>query len=205
MSRYQLYGRSGAGSLIAEFMLKLAGQEYQISFPNAEELKSESFKKLNPLSRIPVLITPEGDTVYETLAIIYHFADRFDGIAPPSGTPERDRFNQFLALLATSIYPAYHRQHHTYQYCSDEAAYANIKDTAKSLNNKLYDYIETQLNPYICGDMLTAADFYLYMVHRWDTDKTALRENRPKLTALLAELRTHPVVDAVLSSQPPKK
>ena len=204
MTQYQLYGRSGAGSLIAEFMLRLAGQPYDISFPDRETLNSEQFKALNPLGRIPVLITPEGETVYETLAIIQHLADRFDGLAPPAKTAERDRFNQFLALMATSIYPAYHRQHHTYQYCGEDAQ-PDVRATAKAFNDRLYDYIENQLNPYICGDTLTAADFYLYMLHRWDTDKTALRQGRRKLTALLEELRAHPVVDAVLASQPPKK
>ena len=205
MSEYHIYGRSGAGSLIAEFMLQLAQQSYSIEFPEREQLQSPEFKKLNPLGRIPVLITPQGDVIYETLAIIYHFADKFGGIAPAPGTPQRDRFNQFLALFATSVYPAYHRQHHTYQYSSDETAFEPIKQSARVMNNKLYDYIENQLNPYICGDMLTAADFYLYMVHRWDTDKTALRTNRPKLAAFLAEMRDHPVIDKVLSSQPPKK
>ena len=74
MSEYHIYGRSGAGSLIAEFMLQLAQQSYSIEFPEREQLQSPEFKKLNPLGRIPVLITPQGDVIYETLAIIYHFA-----------------------------------------------------------------------------------------------------------------------------------
>jgi len=76
---------------------------------------------------------------------------------------------------------------------------------ARAVNDHLYDYIEDLLNPYICGEMLTAADFYLYMISRWNLDKDKLRETRPKLAAFLDELRTHPTIEATLASQPRRK
>ena len=66
----------------------------------------------------------------------------------------------------------------------------------------LYDYIEAELAPYICGETLTAADFYLYMLSRWDFDKSGIRANRPKLDALLTELRARPSVSDSLGAQP---
>ena len=66
----------------------------------------------------------------------------------------------------------------------------------------LYNYIEVELAPYICGEILTAADFYLYMLSRWDFNKSAIRATRPKLDALLTELRARPSVSESLAAQP---
>ena len=116
MSRYHIVGRAGAGSLIVEFLLREVGVAYDISFPDPAAVKQADFHAANPLGRIPVLICPDGHRVFETMAIIAHITSKFDRLAPPAGTALYDRFNQFMALLATSVYPAYHRQHHCYYY-----------------------------------------------------------------------------------------
>jgi pimeloyl-ACP methyl ester carboxylesterase len=73
---------------------------------------------------------------------------------------------------------------------------------ARDEHRVIFDHLEASLEPYICGQTLTAADFYLYMLSRWDLDKTAMRENRPRLNALLDEIRARPAVAAVIAAQP---
>lgn len=204
MANYQIIGRAGAGSLIVEFLLREAGADYDISFPTPDEVKSPDFHAANPLGRIPVLICPDGTQIFESLAIIHHITNRFKGLAPPLGTPVADRYHQYLALLATSVYPAYHRQHHT-RYYGDVAAFDAIRVKAKAEQCIIFDHLETVLDPYICGSVLTPADFYLYMLSRWDLDKAAMRLNRPKLNALLDEIRARPSVDAAIAAQPRRK
>lgn len=201
MGNYHIIGRAGAGSLIAEFLFREANIDYDISFPDPAEVKSPDFFAANPLGRIPVLICPNGTQVFETLAIIHHITSRFGDLAPPQGTPQNDRYHQYLALLATSVYPAYHRQHHT-RYYGDAAAAETIRQKARDEHRVIFDHLEASLDPYICGQTLTAADFYLYMLSRWDLDKTAMRENRPRLNALLDEIRARPAVAAVIAAQP---
>ena len=201
MDRYHIVGRAGAGSLIAEFLFREVGVDYDISFPGPAEVKRPDFHACNPLGRIPVLICPDGHQIFETLAIINHITSHFDGLAPAVGTPLHDRYSQFMALLATSIYPAYHRQHHSHYY-AQESGFDDLRAKAVAEQAVLYDYIEAALAPYICGEVLTAADFYLYMLSRWDFNKTAIRASRPKLDALLTELRARPSVSKSLAAQP---
>ena len=106
-----------------------------------------------------------------------------------------------MALLATSVYPAYHRQHHT-KYYGDESAAHSIKRMARAEQQIVFDHLEGVVDPYICGENLTAADFYFYMLSRWDVDKTSMREGRPKINALLDEMRARPSVSKVLAAQP---
>ena len=204
MDRYHIVGRAGAGSLIAEFLFREVGVDYDISFPDPAEVKRPDFHACNPLGRIPVLICPDGHQIFETLAIINHITSHFDGLAPAVGTPLHDRYSQFMALLATSIYPAYHRQHHSHYY-AQESGFDDLRANAVAEQAVLYDYIEFELAHYICGEVLTAADFYLYMLSRWDFNKTAIRATRPKLNALLNELRARPSVSECLAAQPPRK
>ncbi|MGB1758580.1 MAG: hypothetical protein ACPHI1_05020, partial [Candidatus Puniceispirillaceae bacterium] len=56
MGRYHIVGRAGAGSLIAEFLFREVGVDYDISFPDPAEVKRADFHARNPLGRIPVLI-----------------------------------------------------------------------------------------------------------------------------------------------------
>lgn len=201
MGSYHIVGRAGAGSLIAEFLFREVGVDYDISFPDQADVKRADFYARNPLGRIPVLICPDGHQIFETLAIINHVTTHFDGLAPAVGTVLHDRYSQFMALLATSIYPAYHRQHHSHYY-AQESAFDDLRANAVAEQAVLYDYIEAELAPYICGEVLTAADFYLYMLSRWDFNKTAIRATRLKLDALLTELRARPSVSESLAAQP---
>jgi len=201
MARYHLFGGAGAGSLVVEFLLRESNVDYDIVFTDKRIRESEEFLQKSPLGRIPVLVCPGGKVIYESLAIVAHLTDSFTGLAPQVGDPLRDKYNQYIALIATTMYPAYHRQYHTYQY-GPEASFDGIRRTARDLNTRLFDYIESLLDPYLCGEILTAADFYLYMLCRWERDKGAMQSGRPRLTALLKELRIRDSVSYVLSTQP---
>ena len=203
MSQYHIYGRAFAGSLIVEFLLREAGLDYTISFPDDQERSSPEFLAKNPTGKIPVLVCPDGGLVYETLAIAQYLAPKCPHLVPPIDSPAYKTYLSVLSMLGTTMYPAYHRQHHTYQY-GPEAAYPEIKKMAAAVNEQLYDYIENILSPYICGEQMTTADYYLYMISRWNVDKEKMRTNRPKLAALLDRLRAHPIFEATLNNQPRK-
>ena len=61
--RYQIFGMRGEGSLIAEFMLTTVGQDYDINFPKSDEMWQPSFRALNPLGKMAVLICPDGQSI----------------------------------------------------------------------------------------------------------------------------------------------
>lgn len=204
MTDYHIYGRPFAGSLIAEFLLTAADQPYTISFPDDAERQTPEFLTRNPTGRIPVLVCPEGHSLFESLAIVHHLTERFDGLAPAPATAARDRYLSLITLLATTVYPAYHRQHHT-RYYGFEADFDGIKAKAREMNETLFDYLEGQLSPNLLGDDVCAADFYLYMLTRWEPHKDQMRSGRPNLAAFCDRMRAHPIVGDVLAKQPRRK
>ena len=101
------------------------------------------------------------------------------------------------------MYPAYHRQHHPHYYGPD-TAFNEMRRLAQVDQSVLLNHVEAMLTPYLCGNILTAADFYFYMMSRWDMKKETMFDGRPKLQAFVNKMRKHPSIDKVLASQPRK-
>ena len=200
MSKYKILGQPRAGSLIPEFLLTELGIDYTLSFPKKSDLINPSHEGFNPLGKIPVLICPDGEKIFETVAIVTHITTKFSGLIPLKHEPEYIIYWQLLALLSTTVYPAYHRQHHPDKYV-DEVGVASLQIKAQQEQAVVFDYIEGLLSPYLCGKKITAVDFYFYTLMRWDFNKTRLREGRPNLARFLNELRSRGSVDKVLLNQ----
>ena len=69
MKKYLILGKSGAGSLIPEFLFTELGIDYDIQYTTKNELVKSTSKGYNPLGKIPVLILPLPYTIY-TIAYI---------------------------------------------------------------------------------------------------------------------------------------
>ena len=102
-------------------------------------------------------------------------------------------------MMSTSIYQNYHHINHSYYYVSEEN-YDDLRNRAKERQANLYNYIESILNPYLCGEEITAADFYLYMISAWDQDRKKLFTDRPKLSSHIKELSDRPSIKKVISN-----
>jgi glutathione S-transferase len=196
---YKVYGRPFAGSLIGEFLLTEANVDYQFIKIDYETSKKNEFLKKSPMGKIPVLECPDGNIVFETTAIVAHIVETKNILIPKIGTPQRDLYNQLMSVMSTSIYQNYHHQNHSYYYVSEEN-YDDLRNRAAERQIPVYDYIESILKPYLCGDEITAADFYLYMIATWDNDRKKLFTNRPKLSNLIKELSDRPSIKKVISS-----
>ena len=147
---YKVYGRPFAGSLIAEFLLNEADADYEFIKVDYESSKKDDFLKKSPMGKIPVLECPDGHLVFETTAIVAHIVETKNILIPKIITPQRDLYNQTMSVMSTSIYQNYHQQNHSYYYVSEEN-YDDLRNRAAERQVTIYNYIETILNPYLCG------------------------------------------------------
>jgi glutathione S-transferase len=196
MSTYQVFGRSITGSFFIECLLREAGIDYEFVHVSRSQAKEAEFVGTNPLGRVPVLVTPDGRTIIETMAIFTHLVEAFPALAPPLGDPRRDSMWQHLAVMGTSLYPAFHRYHHTHYY-GPEDAHGVIRDHAIGDAMRWLDYLAAQLAPFLAGDTPMAADFYFFMMTRWAPDREQMIKGRPQLAAFIDSMRFHPTVEAV--------
>lgn len=196
---YKVYGRPFAGSLIAEFLLSEANEKYEFIKIDYDTSKQDEFLNKNPLGKIPVLECPDGHLVFETTAIVAHIVETKNILIPKIESQKRDLYNQSMSIMSTSIYQNYHHINHSYYYVSEEN-YDDLRNMATTRQATLYNYIESILNPYLCGEEITAADFYLYMISAWDQNRKKLFTDRPKLSSLIKELSDRPSIKKVIKS-----
>lgn len=196
---YKVYGRPFAGSLIAEFLLSEANEKYEFIKIDYDTSKQDEFLNKNPLGKIPVLECPDGHLVFETTAIVAHIVETKNILIPEIETQQRDLYNQSMSIMSTGIYQNYHHINHSYYYVSEEN-YDDLRNMATTRQATLYNYIESILNPYLCGEEITAADFYLYMISAWDQNRKKLFTDRPKLSSLIKELSDRPSIKKVITS-----
>ena len=199
MKKYVVMGRPRAGSLIAEFLLTAANVEYEFKNISIEEAEQDEFKSISPFSKIPVLVCPDGQTIFETVAIVTHLVEKFPQLAPDASSSERNLLWQYLAMIATSIYAGYHRQFYSHRYAPKDVA-KDVGKLAAQDRETAYHYINNKLNPYLLGKNKSAVDYYLYMVTRWDPSIDKLLNDKSSLDKFIAQMKEDDAVKKVLSS-----
>ena len=199
MKKYIVMGRPRAGSLIAEFLLTAANVEYEFKNISIEEAEQDEFKSISPFSKIPVLVCPDGQTIFETVAIVTHLVEKFPQLAADASSSERNLLWQYLAMIATSIYAGYHRQFYSHRYAPKDVA-EDVGKLAAQDRETAYHYINSKLNPYLLGKNKSAVDYYLYMVTRWDPSIDKLLKDKSNLEKFIAQIKEDDAVKKVLSS-----
>ncbi|XDZ66114.1 glutathione S-transferase family protein [Alphaproteobacteria bacterium LSUCC0684] len=200
MKPFRVYGISGAGSLIAEYLLALAGAEYELICLEKEERDGEAFRRISPTGQIPALVTPEGDAFCESLAITLYLLERFPetGMIAPGGNPDRLQCLQWLSFLSSSLYNANLRYYYPDRFGPEDG----VRPVAQADRRTIYDLIEARKEPYLAGEKMSAADLYLYMLLFWDETLADELASRPRIRRIIADVGALPAVRDVMARQP---
>jgi glutathione S-transferase len=197
----KLYYSPGACSLSPHIALCESGLPFEIEKVDTKAKKTASgadFLAINPNGYVPVLKIAEGQVLTEGPAIVQWIADQKPEthLAPPNGTFERSKLQQWLNFISTEIHKSY-----------SPLFSAEVPDAYKTMTKdklfKRYAYVNDQLKgkQFLVGNNFTVADAYLFTVTNWANflklDLSEFREvaafsdrvnSRPKvLQALKAE------------------
>jgi glutathione S-transferase len=200
MASFRVYGISGAGSLVVEYILALAGADYELICLEKEDRDGEAFRRISPAGQIPALATPEGDTIFESLAITIYLLERFPDarLIAPQGHPQRMHCLQWLSFLSSSLYSANLRFYYPERYGPEN----EVRSIAQSERRAIYDLIDAQSLPYLAGETMSAADLYLYMLLMWDEALDEELASRPNMRRIAEHVGALPEVQGVMARQP---
>ena len=106
-----LYFAPLACSLVTRIALYEAGAQaryIQVNMLTKQLAEGGDFFAINALGQVPVLHEDDGWTLTENSAILPWVADRFPQarLAPPAGTRERARLQQWLGFIGTELHKA---------------------------------------------------------------------------------------------------
>ena len=170
---YELFYYPDNASLAPHFLLEELGVGFELRLVDrkARGQKDPEYLKVNPMGRIPALV--DGDLVlFESAAICLHLIDRHPeaGLAPPVGSAQRAHFYKWLVFLTNTIQPDLMAFFYPDQHTTDPEGLAAVKTAAERRLDAAHAMMNVALGetgPYLLGETLSAADFFLLMLARW--------------------------------------
>lgn len=122
------------------------------------------YYEVNPLGYVPILELKDGTRFREGPVIVQYLADQKPeaGLAPPNGTIERYRLQEWLSFLTSEI----HKGFIPLLYAGLAGKYV---DTVKPKLEARYAWIDKQLEDrqFLLGEKFTVADAYLFALTGW--------------------------------------
>lgn len=159
---YILYGGDFTRSSLVKWVIEEGKLDYE--FRNIDIVKGEhrspNFLAVNPAGLVPVLITPEGDALYEVAALMIYLADRhrLTELAPAVGDPLRGPFLSAVFHIASDIQPEMKRFHYPHRFSLGKGDNMVVQDAAKALILNRLAVVDTRLakagGPYSGGPLL---------------------------------------------------
>ena len=192
-----LYYAPGAASFLVHWMLIELDVPYELRLVEtaAKQQKSPEYLALNPTGVVPTLVV-DGKPQYEAAALAMLLADRHPqaDLAPAFDAPERADYVQWMFNLANMVQPLFRQ----WWYPGEPAGEGN----ADALRAHCAPRIEAQWQridehlaahgPYLLGENISVADFYLTMLMRWSRGMPKPATEWPHLAALAKTMKARP-------------
>jgi glutathione S-transferase len=193
----KLYYSPGAASLVVHWLLIELDAEHELHKLDVEnrEHKQPAYLKLNPGGVIPTLLV-DGEPVFESAALVLYLADAYPmaGLAPPLDSLDRARYYQWLVYMANALQPPFR----AWFYPEEPAGAANVEAVKEGARQKLeaaFERIDAHLaenGPWLLGDKISAADFFLTMMMRWSRNMPRPATQWPHLARLAERMKARP-------------
>jgi len=185
---YTVYGAAGSGSVAVEAALTLIGAPFTVREAVTWEGDAERDKvaPVNPMRQVPALVTPAGETLTESAAILTWLAEQHPGagLAPLPGEPARAQFLRWMSFIPASIYSMYWiRDDPSRLGGDDQAAQAEIRARTAERIAFCWGVMERETEPgaFIFGDRPGVLDIYMAVVSRWTPHRARFHQVAPRL------------------------
>ncbi len=194
---YTLYYAPGAASLVVHWLLLELDVAHELRKVDtgAGEHKRPAYLALNPNGVVPTLLI-DGAPMGEAAAMLLHLADTHaeGGLAPAVGDPQRKAYYQWMLHLANSVQPLFRQWWYPGEVAGEdnaEAVHAHVRPRIEAAWDRLDAHLAAN-GPYLLGERLSVADFYLTMLMRWSRNMPRPATDWPHLDALAQRLKARP-------------
>jgi len=204
---YELFYYPGNASLAPHFLLEEVGAPFELRLVDRKRdgQKDPEYMKVNPMGRIPTLVDG-GLVLFESAAICLHLADRHPraGLVPTVGTGERAHLYKWLMFLTNTIQPDFLAFYYPAKHTTDADGIAAVKTAAERRLDAAYAVVNEALGkggPYLLGETLSVADFYLLMLTRWGRAQTNQPKKLPNVRRCVDLVSDRPSVQRALATE----
>ena len=195
---FTVYGSPGYGSTIVEGALELLGLPWTSveAGPNGQPDEQALLQSLNPLKQTPVVVTPDGQVMTESAAILIWLGDlqAERGLTPAPDSPERAAFLRWMSYIPAQIYPMYLLKDHPDRWVRSAEAGEELRDQAVEQIKRAWRAMEDAVEPgpWILGARMSLLDLYVTVVSRWTPRRVWFAEFCPRLNAVAERIDALP-------------
>ena len=164
---YTLYCYPGSRATAAHMVLAEGGLEYELKHVNFVEYEHETveFLAINPRGTVPALVTEDGTSVCETIAIMIYLSDKHGLDLVPSPTnPKRGPMLDWLVYHAVEVQEPMKRRFFAHRHADNPVDEQNVRDRADRLFNTRWKLVEEHLRkdgPFHLGERFSIVDIYM--------------------------------------------
>jgi GST-like protein len=201
--RYQLFGANGSGSGIVELALAEIGADYELHEValKTEQQRSSDYARFNPQRKLPTLLTPEGETLTESSAIVLVLDERHPEakLLPARGTPARAQALRWLAFLAAEMYPLIEICDYPQRFAPDASAVPGVREVAHRLWRERWLVLENAIagSPWLLVSGFCWTDVYLAVLSRWSLSAEWRAQHLPKAERIASAVAERARIAAV--------
>ncbi|MBA3487596.1 MAG: glutathione S-transferase [Lysobacter sp.] len=194
---HTLYYAPGAASMAVHWLLielDLPHELHRLDLAAGDQKRPE-YLAINPDGVVPTLMI-DGQPFTEVGALLMTLADGHAGsdLAPAVGDPQRAGYHQWMFHLANAVQPLFR----LWWYPQDAAGEANadiVQARAAPRIEQAWQRIDAHLGssgPYLLGERISAADFYLTMLMRWSRNMPKPAHQWTHLGELARRMKARP-------------
>lgn len=206
MTGYTLYTAKRSGAASVEVLLGALSLEAELkdatpwSEPPGSHL--EELKRINPLGQLPTLITPGGEVLTESVAILWTLLERHPSEwVPPLSTRDRARCLRWMQFAASTVYAAVGVADYPSRWttAADHAAHTAVEEAAVARMKFGWDIIAAEYHetPFFLGERPSVCDIYLGNLSKWWKMREHLRGKQPAFCDLMERVDALPEVAPV--------
>jgi GST-like protein len=205
-TRYTLYTGKRSGSASVEVLMAALGLDFDLldatpwSEPPGPHFNA--LKQVNALAQLPTLVTPGGEILTESVAILWTLLERHPSAwVPALSTRERAACLRWMQFAATTIYTAVGIADYPSRWttATDERSHEAIKDGAVARMKLGWDIVAAAHRGagFFLGEHPCVCDVYFANLSKWWKMRDYLRERQPAFCDAMERVDALPEVAPV--------
>ncbi|WP_303719046.1 glutathione S-transferase family protein [Brevundimonas naejangsanensis] len=198
---FTLYGAAGSGSAPVEATLRLIGLDYRVvEAPTWEgEAERDKVAAVNPMRQIPVLVTPGGEVITESAAILIWLADAHPHarLSPGLDDPRRAQFLRWMIFIPAAVYSMFWVRDEPSRLVGDDPhAQAAIQQRTIDRIAECWRMMDSQITPgrFLLGEEMTVLDLYVAVASRWTPRRRRFYAEAPGMAEVVRRVDALPAL-----------
>lgn len=198
----KLYYSPGACSLAPHIVAREAGLVFdlvKVDLAKRTTETGEDYLAINPRGLVPALQLDDGEVHTEAAALVQYLAEQAprSDLAPPAGSKQRLRVNQWVAFVASEL----HKTFSPWLFESETADSSKqaMRDKLTLRFTELDRHLATRA--YLTGDVFTGADAYAFAIVNWSHFLSIDVAPYSHLSAYMARVAARPKVREALAGE----